>query len=108
MALEIHKKEGKQVSTGKYKFTERVYATVTGEIVPEGDPAAATLVGTPGKTIPMVQAEALGLVSKPKPAAKKPARAPVKAPAKKRALARKKAPASPNKRRKTTAANKGK
>ena len=59
-----------------YQLTERLWYTADkSRVVPDGDRAAAFLLGGPGQVIEMAEAERLGLVDKPekgeKPAANK-------------------------------------
>lgn len=65
-----------------YKVTERLYKTAEGEVVKEGDLRAAVLWRIPGRTIPLEEAEALGLVGEPAPEepAPKKARKPKRKP----------------------------
>jgi len=49
-----------------YKFTEKLWlAADQVTVVPDGDPAARSLLGTPGKSIPMARAIELGLTEAP-------------------------------------------
>lgn len=56
-----------------YVADEKLWATVDGKVVKDGDPAAAVLLITPGMEIPLEEAQAKGLVTKaPKKQASKP------------------------------------
>lgn len=51
-----------------YELTERVFLDAAGQVVPEGHEAAVSMLGAPGHTIPLEQAQALGLVEAAQPA----------------------------------------
>lgn len=65
-----------------FTVTERLYLTNDDKLVKEGDPRAAFLYSTPGKEIPMVEAEKYGLAPTAK-AASAPADKAKAAPANK-------------------------
>ena len=69
----------------QFKVEDRLYRDADGRIVRAGDPTAAFLYATPGDEISIEEAEAAGLISKPKP---------------------KQAPKAANKQRKSPARNK--
>lgn len=61
MALKIQKVSETSLSA---ELGETLWLTADDEVVPDGDPRAAFLLGTAGKRIPLAEAERLGLLKK--------------------------------------------
>lgn len=57
----------------KFTVTDRLYVDAEGKIVPGDSGKAVALFSTPGKEIPLAEAEALGLVKPERKQADKPA-----------------------------------
>lgn len=94
MALEIIQGADPIKETGKIKLDRKLWQDADGNVVEDGDPSAAVLIGSEGKELPIAQARQFGLVNADgkliEPGAKAEEPKPKSAPAKPRTPAKKK------------------
>lgn len=95
MGLEIIKGADPVTETGKVKLDRKLWQDADGNVVEDGDPSAAILIGPEGRELPVAQARKFGLVDADgkliQPSTEnEPAPEPKKAPAKPRTPAKKK------------------